>query len=548
MLRILQWVSKLRNKKILEKDTLSDTMKHRGVSLWWFIRLRLYYDLLVNFQRRQYQRSITRSINSKFGFLFVIYTFFVVLISKCIFRKRSKPNTEKCKLFVTYSFGGWRPFRNRQTGKLVWGHSLFTPIIQELAATSKYQEIVSSYPIGLSFPNLFKQTLQLSQKQRKVGFIPTESYFTWSTLCQFLRARRRFSKIWTELKKNHSGDFKFGETNVFETFKPDFEYYYKFLLPLIVQYLELSIQLLKREHPDIILMKNEYSEFERALLYAAHFEKIPVIALQHGVIHRNHPGYQYNKSAISQDGSAKFPYAPTPSTTTVFGPYFKHILTEGSAYPVSRVEVTGQPRYDILHFADRIYDKQKFCEQFGINPSKKIVLIATQPFPVEKIRFEFLYHTTAALREIPDVQIIIKPHPNESVRWHKNHLESWNVPAVILPPQSETFAAIYACDLFVSVTSTTILEALILGKTVMVVNISNLPEILPWVEEGAAIGVYDPKDLVPHLNKALFDEKTIRQVMANRSNFVYNHTFHNDGKATDRVVSIIKKYCDTTMR
>lgn len=545
MLKLLQWVSNLRNKKVLEKETLSDTMKHRGVSFWWFIRIRLYYDLLVNFQKRQYRRSITRSINSKFGFLFVLYTFFVVLISKFVFRLRSKPRTEKCNLFVTYSFGGWRHFRDRQTGKLVWGHSLFSPVLNELTATSKYQAIVSSYPIGLSFPTLFKQAFQLSRKIKKGGFVPLESYFSWRAFVQFLRARRHFSKIWAELKHNHRDDFKFGEIDVFETFKSDFEYYYKFLLPLMVQYMELSIQLLEREQPDVILMKNEYSEFERALQFAAHFIKIPVIALQHGVIHKNHPGYQYSKSAISQDGSTKFPYAPTPTTTTVFGPYFKHILTEESAYLASRVEVTGQPRYDILHFANRIYDKQKFCEQFRIDPNKKIVLIATQPFPVEKTRFEFLYHTLAALREIPDIQIVIKPHPNESIKWHKNHLEVWGVSAVILPPQSETFAAIHACDLFISVTSTTILEALILDKTVIVVNISNLPEILPWVEEGAAIGVYDPKDLVTRFNKALFDEKAIRQAQANRSKFVYNHTFQNDGKATDRVVSIIKRYCNS---
>ena len=548
MHRLLQWVSDLQNKEVLEKETLSDTMKHRGVSFWWFIRIRLYYDLLVKFQKRLYQRSITRSINIKFGFIFILYTFFVVLISKCLFRLRSKPRTKKCKLFVTYSFGGWRPFRNRQTDKLVWGHSLFSPIIHELATTSKYKEIVSSYPIGLYFPNFFKQTLLLSRKQWNVGFVPLESYFTWSTLVQFLRARRRFSKIWTELKKNHCSDWKFGEIDVFETFKSDFEYYYRFLLPLMAEYLELAIQLLNREQPDVILMKNEYSEFERALQFAAHFKQIPVIALQHGVIHKTHPGYQYNKSAIASDGSAMFPYAPIPTITTVFGPYFKHILTEESAYPTSRVEVTGHPQYDILHFANRIYDKQKFCEQFGINPNKKIVLIATQPFPVEKIRFEFLYHTTTALQKIPNIQIIIKPHPNESIRWHKNHLESWGVSAVILPPQSETFAAIQACDLFVSVTSTTILEAIILDKTVMVVNISRLPEILPWVEEGAAIGVYDPKDLLTHFNKALFDEKPIRQVEANRSKFVFNHTFKNDGKATDRVISIIKKYCNADKR
>lgn len=515
-------------------------MKYRGVSFWWFIRIRLYNDLLVKFGKGQYHRSKTRVILSKFYLLFFFYTLFVAFISKCVFRKRNKQR--KGAIFVSYSFGGWRHFRDRQTGKLVWGHSLFSPVLGVLSATPMCPEIISSYPIDLSFPRLFKQGFQLSRNKKLGVFVPLESYLSWTSLAQILRARRHFSEIWTKLKRNHRCTLDLNGSDIFTIFNTDFEYYFKFLLPLMVQYMELSIQLLEKEEPDVILMKNEYSEFERALQFAAHFTKTPVIALQHGIIYKNHPGYYYTKNTISQEGSAQFPYAPIPSTTTVFGSYYKKILTKENYYPASRVDVTGQPRYDVLHFADRIYDKQRFCDLFDLNPNKKIVLITTQPFHVGKIGLDFLYHTIDTLREISDIQIVIKPHPNESSSWHKNLLEQWGVSAVILPPKSETLAAIYACDLFIAVHSTTILEAIILGKIVVAVNFSKLPEILPWVKEGAALGVYDPKELDHVLKKALFDEEAIRQELANQSKFVQKHIYKNDGKATERVIEVINRY------
>jgi len=538
--KLLQWVSGLRNKDIGDNATLSEVMKYRGVSFWWFIRFRIYRNLAIAFGKGQYHRSLTRAIFSKFNFLFFFYTIFVAFISKCIFPKRKKlrPNT----IFVSYSFGGWRFFRDRLTGKLVWGHSLLSPVLDALSATSKCPEIISSYPIALNFPSLFKPAFQLSRNSKLGLFVPLESYFSWASFVQILRARRHFSKVWTKLKQNQGLVLDLDGWNILELFNTDFKYFFKFFLPLMVQYMELSIQLLKREQPDIILMKNEYSEYERALQFAAHFKKTPIVALQHGIINQNHPGYYYARNMVSQKGSAQFPYAPIPTKTAVFGPYYKKILTKRCSYPIERVDVTGSPRNDVLHFADQIYNKQMFCDCFGLDPNKKIVLIATQPLHVEKNRVDFLYNLIEALREVPDTQIVIKPHPNESSSWHKKHLKEWEVFAVILPPKSETNAAIHACDLFIAVHSTTIIEALLLGKLVIVVNFSKSPDILPWVQEGAVLGVYDPQELAPVIKKALFNEEAIRQELANRSKFVYNHTYKNDGKATERVIGVIKKY------
>jgi CDP-glycerol glycerophosphotransferase (TagB/SpsB family) len=147
-----------------------------------------------------------------------------------------------------------------------------------------------------------------------------------------------------------------------------------------------------------------------------------------------------------------------------------------------------------------------------------------------------------ALRELPNIQIVIKPHPNESSSWHKKHLKEWEVSAVILPPKSETNAAIHACDLFIAVHSTTIIEALLLGKLVIVVNLWKQPDILPWVKEGAVLGVYDPQELAPVIKKALLNKEAIHRELANQSKFVYNHTYKNDGKATERVIAVIKRY------
>jgi CDP-glycerol glycerophosphotransferase (TagB/SpsB family) len=146
-----------------------------------------------------------------------------------------------------------------------------------------------------------------------------------------------------------------------------------------------------------------------------------------------------------------------------------------------------------------------------------------------------------ALNSLADLQIVVKPHPGESAEWYRQQIASNKLHSIVLPPRYDTNEAIFACDLFVTVTSTSILEALILGKKVLVVNLTNLPEPLPWVEEGVVTGVYQKTALVSTVKKILTDSGDQPLQEKRRIEFLQKHVFKTNGKATERVAKVINQ-------
>jgi len=324
---------------------------------------------------------------------------------------------------------------------------------------------------------------------------------------------------------------------VFTAFSDYFDYYYTTYLPLLVLLYELDLQVCKQEEPALVLLSNEYGGYERALIMAAHAQHIPSLAIQHGIIDEYKAGYMFAANDVSTTGSAHYPFVPIPTNTTVYGSFTKDLLTRSSSFPDNAVVVTGQPRYDSLLHVERLYDKTRFCNRFQIDQQKKLVLITTQPFPMESVREKFILSTIKALNQIQGIQIIVKPHHNETQEWYENRVKTQNI--IILPPRYDTYEALYACDLLIAQTSTTILEAMILEKEVVVVNLSNLPEVLPWVEEKAVFGVYNEADLVKNFQSALFDKKAQMATQKDRRTFLTKHIFKTDGKSSERVAARI---------
>jgi hypothetical protein len=454
-----------------------------------------------------------------------------------------KRKTAEKKVFVTFNTGDWRGFRDIQTGKYLRGHSLFGPILRKLSDKTDEVEFFSSYPFGYSFFQFVKMAMDARISRHLGRFTPLESYLTTKSLIKILRAHKLFSAELSKMKKSaeRNQTFQYHGKDVFTLFQTDFDYYYKVYLPLMVQYYELSLNLLEKENPDLVLLENEYVGFERALIYACHKKQIPSLAQQHGTFTKEHLGYLYAKEEISPQEYSQFPYCPLASCTSVIGPSFQDILTKISSYPESKVVVCGQPRYDVFYFADQIYNRAVFLKRNNLDSKKKLILLATQPFHLERLREEFFVNIITNIMPIDGVQIVVKPHPNESVKWFNAKLTSLETNVVVLPPKSDTLEAIFACDVFMSVNSTTILEALIMNKPVVVVNLSKLTEPLPWVEEGAAIGVYEGDKIRGAIEEVLAEGQTDRQLSKRRSDFVYKYLYKIDGKATDRVISLMRR-------
>ena len=85
-----------------------------------------------------------------------------------------------------------------------------------------------------------------------------------------------------------------------------------------------------------------------------------------------------------------------------------------------------------------------------------------------------------------------------------------------------------------------------IDKPVLIINLSGQPTPVPYAEEGAAIGVYRYEDIEQAILEALHDKKTRARFKAGRIKFVRRWACEPDGKASQRIVNLMKEMIGTT--
>jgi UDP-N-acetylglucosamine 2-epimerase len=97
---------------------------------------------------------------------------------------------------------------------------------------------------------------------------------------------------------------------------------------------------------------------------------------------------------------------------------------------------------------------------------------------------------------------------------------------------------LYVCDLMITRGSTTGMEAVALNKPVIVLDLTHKSDVIGYVKEGVALGVYKAEDLKPTIEKLLRDDSEIAK---NRERYIEKYLYKVDGKATERVVNVIEE-------
>lgn len=517
--------------KILKIKTdgksLIELTAYRGVALWWFIRFRLYHSAEAN-------RLAELLVKNPYIFSLAdfLYDFLTSLLCKFISTFfRSKTDRKRPKVLMFASNSGWREVRD-SAGKSRKGDVMLGCLIQEME--KRHFEIVTVTPLKYSI-----SAVKIMIERLKTGdTIHRESNAYWSikTWIKQYYADKYFRNIWKSVLEN---DEEF--VALLEKCPPTREMrcYFSSLFGHVVKQIEMAKEIVIEQNPDLILVTSEYGFFERALTVAGKLKGLPTLAVQHGNIGPLHKGYMYPKGSISAYGSVGTPYCPIPDKTAVYGRYDYDLLTKTSAYPPSTVVITGQPRYDILAVAKRFFNRKEFCSKLNLDPDRKIVLVATENLPTPQGE-AFLRNSLRALKNFPDLQIVVKPHPREKGEWYNRVVKEENVRAMILSRKADTFEALYACDLLITGFSTVITEATILGKPSVTLNIGKKEDPTPYYRD-ITLRIYREENLVSAIKEALYNEKTIDNLKKAGKKFAYQHAYKQDGKATERVASLIEE-------
>lgn len=303
-------------------------------------------------------------------------------------------------------------------------------------------------------------------------------------------------------------------------------------LPWAVRCYEEMAAVLASVRPAVVCLYAESSGWGRAAVAACRAAGVPTVAIQHGIVYPKY--YSYRHAGDEAD-------SPVPDATALFGASARRLLVHlGHPRPESLV-LTGSPRFDELLERARSCDRDALRQRLGAGEGQPLVAVAS--------RFRAIRDThsaigsafpslVAAVRAL-GVRCLVKPHPAES---HGEYLAAIGLsdPAIgVLSPSADLLDLLIAADALVTVESLSAVEALVVGRPVVILNMPT--HLGALVDAGVALGVDAGADPTEALRRALMDADTRNALQHARALYLDELALGVDGQATRRIVDLLRE-------
>jgi len=309
-------------------------------------------------------------------------------------------------------------------------------------------------------------------------------------------------------------------------------FFRSYLLDILID-IETIRNLIKKEDPNLVCSFSPQSFIEKTTINYCSKRSMPSLGIQHGAI------------TYCIDFVSKLP-APKLSKSfaymSVFGGYYKDFLVRNSIYNRDLIRVTGYPKFDTLNFVQKNFKKECICKELGIDPKKKIIVLTTQPLQLEEETKNMVYLTCRAIKDLDDAQLIVKVHPREiSLDLHREAIKNSGVKNVILIKGYDINKILFVCDVLVTAYSTTILEASILDKPSIIIDLYKKGYADMFGNHKSIRVSNNEFELKENIKQALYGEKTKKAMKQLRKRFVYSHCYKIDGNSNKRIALFIQE-------
>jgi len=336
---------------------------------------------------------------------------------------------------------------------------------------------------------------------------------------------RRMLVSWHRLQDESSLRESLIYQNIFllDFFKDTFSFCFKYSFDKLIRYTEVTKRVIQVEKPDVIVVMDDRSSFGKAVVRTCDLVGVPTLIVQHGA-HSDQPHY-----------------GPTYATKmSVYGNFTRRVLVKKGVSP-EKIVLTGAPQWDELILEQGI-PRERFCRQMGLVKNKGIILLSTAIVFDRDVGKKLVAGVINAVREFPQMQLLIRAHPSQSepVSLYKAIADEIGVSDVVVFKKPHDYDSIRACDILITQYSTVAIDAMIAGKPVITINLTNGPDPMPYAESGAAIGVYRAEDIAPAIRSILTDPSVQQRLAQGRKRFLCEHLYKADGKASRRVADLIE--------
>ena len=291
----------------------------------------------------------------------------------------------------------------------------------------------------------------------------------------------------------------------------------------LIPQIAIAEHILTEHRPALIVSADDADQ--RCRIYSLLGQRlgIPSLVVQQGLTHRDYPEWNFfSMSEVAAMGDISR----------------ADMMSQG--IPEERITVTGHPGFDRLLIPEP-EACAKIRAEHGVKDEQFMVLFASQPYQVggfktPDIRLEMIKAIINATVSLERVQLVVKPHPIEGTQKLQRILG--RRPRIVMVKRATDISLlIKACDVLLTFTSTTALQALYIGKPVLNVDFPESGLASIYLESGATWVSRSDKEIQLQLRELTGERRglEIAKKEEARQRFVRDWAYLQDGGAAERV-------------
>jgi UDP-N-acetylglucosamine:LPS N-acetylglucosamine transferase len=290
--------------------------------------------------------------------------------------------------------------------------------------------------------------------------------------------------------------------------------------------LEPLINAIEKEKPDLFLAIEVNYILRNAVRYCKNLG-VRTLIVQHGTPNK------YSLHAFAPFEADCF---------AAWGDFTKEFLVKNGVEP-ERIVVTGGPIFDKT--VSLKPDKEKIYTELGIGPESKKIIVFTTQGPgagfrpsAEEIESGTI-ETIKAASQYPDVLLLFQVHPQQTVEDIQKVAEKAGHSSARVIKYHDTESLMAVSDGVITFFSTTAIDALVLGKPLLLVNLTDDRDFHPFAPMDAAFGAYTKEEIIPAFKKLIESPEELKD---GRDKAVPYVVYKTDGKSLDRVLNLIEGF------
>jgi len=280
--------------------------------------------------------------------------------------------------------------------------------------------------------------------------------------------------------------------------------------------------ILKQFRPDIVIPIPDSSYLGMAAVAIARKNHLPSLTTLAGQIF-DHPQYGFlNADVIAVNGASA-----------------GNVFRKRGVSP-ERIVVTGMAHYDeTFELANSEQPREK--------AESGLVAFLSENLPLSET-FRMITSVAEVVLSTPGTRMIIRPHPRENPTIYGDFVKRFSSGRITVDSTTPLLELLLKAGVCVTGFSNVAVEAMILNRPVICMNLEERPDMLNYIGEGAALGIRKPEETASVMSNALFDEGVKAALARGRRAFLEKHFYRTDGESSLRIVSLVETMTESSRR